>query len=208
MAFLRVTLSLVALTGLGAASMEAQSTRAHVIVAPQGRARVASIAPPPPPPRTRSSYGQTVFQNNPIIVTADGRVFIDLGNGYEQVASSCPYAYGYGCQSYGYPIAPQTPVLDYGTYDSYGQPTYAPPRYASPAYGAPVYPTPTYPSGGTYGSYGGCPAGYIATGSYPPCIDPSRSAAGSAAMPPASGVQSGGRAPAGRAATAPRVIRR
>jgi len=224
MAFLRVAVSLVALAGLAAASLEAQSTRAHVIVAPQGRARIASIAPPPPPPRSVHTYGETVFQNNPIIVTPDGEVLIDLGYGYEPVAQTCPYAYGYGCQSYGYPIAPQTPVPNNGYY---AQPTYVPPRYAPPVYGAPVYAAPTYPSGGPYGydptspqagyapasqpptsNYRGCPPGYAPTGSYPPCIDSSRSADGSAAMPPASGVQSGHRTSAARTTAPSRVVRR
>lgn len=176
MAFLRVSVSVVALAGLGAASMEAQSTRAHVIAAPQGRPRVASIAPPPPPPRALNTNGQTVFQNDPIFVTPDGQVFIDLGNGYEPVARTCPYAYGYDCQSY-------------------GQPTYAPPSYDPPAYAAPVYPTPTYPPGGAYRCY-------------PSCIEPSRSAAGSPAIPSAKGLQSAARAPAARTTIAPRVVRR
>jgi len=223
MAFLRVTVSLVALAGLGAASVQAQSTRAHVIAAPQGRPRVASIAPPPPPPRKVYSNGETIFQNNPIIVTPDGRVLIDLGNGYEEVARSCPYAYGYGCESYGYPTAPQSPDFDD---PNNGQPAYVPPRYAPPAYGAPVYPTPTYPSGGASGYYptpsrsgysspnapstndrGACPQGYLPTGSYPSCIDPSRSSTGSTAMRPSSGVQSGSR-PAVRTATPTRVTHR
>ena len=177
MAFLRMCVSLLVLVGLGAASMEAQSTtRAHVIVAPQGRPRIASIAPPPPPPRVQSSYGQTVFQNNPIIVTPDGQVLIDLGYGYEPVARTCAYAYGYDCQSY-------------------GQPTHVAPGYDPPAYGAPVYPTPTYPPGGAYGCH-------------PSCIEPSRSAAGSPAIPPAKGVQSAARAPATRSTPVPRVVRR
>jgi len=195
MVFLRVFVCSIVMTGLGAASMEAQTMRAQVIAAPQGRPRVASIAPPPPPPRIRDTYGETIFQNYPVIVTADGRVLVDFGNGYEQVARTCPYAYGYDCQSYGYAAAPQTPVLNY-------PPIYVPPRYAPPAYGAPVYPTP--PQAGN----GGCPPGYGPTGSYPPCIDPSRSPGSSAATPRASGVQSGTRAPTGRSATAPRVIHR
>jgi hypothetical protein len=187
MAFLRMIVRSTALIGVGAAWLQAQSTHAHVVVAPQGRPRVASIAPPPPAPAL-FTYGETVFQNYPVIVLPDGRVLVDLGNGYEQVARTCPYAYGYACQSYGYPIAPQTPL-----FNSFNPPTYAPPRYAPPAYGAPYYPTPTYPVGGYqsgyvpgYGpptTYGGCPPGYVPTGSYPPCIDPSLTPATSAAMP-------------------------
>jgi len=108
-----------------------------------------------------------------------GRVLINLGYGYEQVARNCPYAYGYGCESYGYPIAPMTPIVP-----TYGPPTYVPPRYAPPAYGAPTYaptyPNPGYPPDGFYrptptppaAPPGGCPRGYLPTGGNPPCIDP------------------------------------
>ena len=123
MVFLRGVVRAALLVGLSAASLQAQSSRSRVIVAPQGRPRIASIAPPPAPPRL-FTYGQTVFENYPVIVTPDGRVLVDLGNGYEQVARNCPYAYGYSCVSYGYPIAPQTTV-----------PQYIAPRYAPPAYG-------------------------------------------------------------------------
>jgi hypothetical protein len=172
MAFLRSMVGLVALVGLGAASLQAQSRRAHVIAAPQGRARIASIAPPPPPPRDNDRYGETVFRN-PVIVTADGRMLVDLGNGYEPVARTCPDAYGYACPSYGYP--PQPPVLDYGL------PIYVPPQYAAPAYGTVIYPVPVYPQGGyiVYSVvpqagyvpnyqpptiYGGCPGSYSSCG--------------------------------------------
>jgi hypothetical protein len=74
-----------------------------------------------------NSYGETIFENNPIFVTPDGRVLVDLGND----TSTLPSAYGYDCQSYGYPAAPQAPVLNY-------PPIYVPPRYAPPAYGVPV----------------------------------------------------------------------
>src|SRR5689334_14270296 len=142
MAFLRMVVRSFALVGLGAAWLQAQSTHAHVIVAPQGRPRIATIAPPPHP-QTLTTYGQTVFESSPVIVTPDGRVLVDLGNGYEQVARTCPYAYGYACQSYGYPIAPQTPL-----FSQLATPTYVPPRYAQTAYGAPYYTTTSYPSGG------------------------------------------------------------
>ena len=130
MAFLRTLARSGVLIGLSAACLQAQRT-ARVIVAPQGRPRVATIAPPPPPPQPLSTYGQTVFASYPTIVTPDGRVFIDLGNGYEEVARTCPYAYGYACQSYGYPVAPLTPTMP-----SYAPPGYIAPRYAPPAYGA------------------------------------------------------------------------
>jgi hypothetical protein len=195
MGFLRSGVTAIVFIGLGGVSLQGQSRPAHVIVAPQGRARIARIAPPPPPPaQPLTTYGETIFASYPAILTADGRVLVNLGNGYEQVARTCPYAYGYGCESYGYPIAPLTPIPQ-----SYAPPTYVAPRYAPPAYGAPVYPVPTYqpaaigvygnypvmtqpgyvpPSPPTYrppqSNYGGCPPGYVPTGSYPPCVDPSR----------------------------------
>jgi hypothetical protein len=212
MAFLRMVVRSTALIGVSAAWLQAQSTHARVIVAPQGRPRVASIAPPPPAP-TLFSYGQTVFQNYPVIVTSDGRVLVDLGNGYEQVARTCPYAYGYGCQSNGYPIAPQTPP-----FNSFNPPTYEPPRYAPPAYGAPYYPTPYYPAGGydpgyvplyqpPTSNYGGCPPGYVRTGSYPPCIDPSLTATRSATMPSAGAVRAAPQRPPAATVLTPRVRR-
>lgn len=216
MVFLRMVVRSIALIGLGAASLEAQSRHARVVVAPQGRPRIASIAPPPAAP-TLFTYGQTVFQNYPVIVTSDGRVLVDLGYGYEQVARTCPYAYGYGCQSYGYPIAPQTPL-----FQTINPPQYTPPRYAPPAYGAPYYPTPTYPSGG-YGGYPvggyqgyyptysppttGCPPGYVATGSYPPCIDPSLTPVSSAPLPAAGAVTAAPRRPPAATVLSPRVRR-
>ena len=217
MAFLRMVVRSFALVGLAAAWLQAQSTHAHVIVAPQGHARIAAIAPPPPP-QTLTTFGQTVFENYPVIVLPDGRVLVDLGNGYEQVARNCPYAYGYACQSYGYPIAPQTPL-----FSQLVPPTYVPPRYAPPAYGAPYYPTPAYPSGGYgsyspgYGSYyppsygppnyGGCPSGYVPTGSYPPCIDPYRAPVASATMPSGGAVRAAPRRPPAAAMLTPRVRR-
>jgi hypothetical protein len=216
MAFLRMVVRSFALVGLGAAWLQAQSTRAHVIVGPRGRARIATIAPPPPP-QTPTAYRQTVFEDYPVIVTPDGRVLLDLGNGYEQVARTCPYAYGYACQSYGYPIAPPTLL-----YLELSPPEYEPPRYAPPVYGAPYYPTPTYPAGG-YGNYAppayspyyyppsayGCPPGFAPTGSYPPCIDPYRSPVAPATMPAAGAVRAAPRrSPAAAAAVLTPRIRR
>ena len=189
MAFLRTFVQSSSLVALSAAMLQAQAARSHVIAAPAGRPRIAMIAPPPPPPQAYPAYqyGETVFSNSPVIVTPDGRVLVNLGYGYEQVSRTCPYAYGYGCQSYGYPIAPQTPIMGgfggYGYGYGYGPPTYVPPTYAPPAYGAPTYPVP-----GGYGGYrpypsprqpsaprgNGCPAGYVPTGGYPPCVDPYR----------------------------------
>jgi len=91
-------------------------------------------------------------------VLPDGRVLIDLGDSYEQVARACPYAYGYGCR-YRYTIPPQ--FLFYPSYD--------PPTYVAPVYIAEPYPVFVYPSGG-YGAYPpppyyvGCPGGYYSCG--------------------------------------------
>lgn len=220
MAFLRAVARSGALIGLSVATLpwqglQGQSRHARVIVAPQGQPRIATIAPPPPPPQPLTTYGQTVFATYPTIVTADGRILVDLGNGYEEVARTCPYAYGYACQSYGYPPAPMTPL-----FQQYIPPTYVAPRYAPPAYTAPAYPAPSY-GGGYYGyptpqptyppaysppptsGYGGCPPGYVPTGTYPPCIDPDRSPTQSAPMPSTNrgGMQAAPRAaaPASRA---------
>ena len=127
MAFLRSVVRSVVLVGLCAAWVQAQSTRGLVIVAPQGRPRIATIAPPPPPPRV-VSYGPTVFANFGTTILPDGRLVVDLGNGYQEVAAPCMYAYGYGCVMYGYPIVSYTQVY-----------------YAAPVYTVPVYPTVVYP---------------------------------------------------------------
>jgi len=50
MAFLRTLVRSVAFVGLGAAWLQAQTTHARVLVAPQGQPRIAAIAPPPSPP--------------------------------------------------------------------------------------------------------------------------------------------------------------
>jgi hypothetical protein len=177
MVFLRVVIRSSVIVAL--ATTVAQAQTARVIAAPRGQSRIAAIAPPPPPPSPFPNYqlGETIFGSVPAIITGDGRVLVNLGYGYEQVARTCPYAYGYGCQSYGYPMAPQTPI-----FGPYGPPNYMPPTYMPPAYGAPQYPAPAYPPS----SYqpprynppptnpSGCPAGYVPTGTYPPCVDPAR----------------------------------
>lgn len=195
MAFLRMVARSGVLIGLSVSTLHGQGRHARVIVAPRGQPRIATIAPPPPPPQPLTTYGQTVFSSYPTIVTADGRILVNLGNGYEEVARTCPYAYGYACQSYGYPPAPLTPLFQ----------QYIPPTYVAPRYAPPAYPAPVYPAGGYNGYYGnayqppppsyapppgagpGCPPGYIPTGSYPPCVDPERSPVQGAPLPPATG---------------------
>ena len=210
----------VALVALVATVAESQTQRQGIIVAPNGPTRVAGIAPPPPPPRQSYAIspsvqlGETVFGSVPAIVLGDGRVLADFGYGYEQIARPCPYAYGYGCQSYGGQIAPFTPI------------GYHTPQYMPPAYGAPVYPgaggyynqpgynqqaanQPTYygPNPGAYNqptsslptsgynANGRCPSGYVPTGGNPPCIDPVRVTSGDA-IAPAGGSASGRPIPA------------
>jgi hypothetical protein len=148
MAFLRMGGRAVLLVGLGVASLQGQTARGHVIVAPLGRPRVGVIAPPPPQPSVTNS-GPTVFATFPAIVSPDGRVFVDLGNGYVEVARSCPYAYGYACDSY--PAGAETQVLQSYVAPGYVAPGYVAPRYEPPAYAAPAYTGPVY-SGGVYRS--------------------------------------------------------
>lgn len=158
MAFLRTVVRSVVVVGLCAAGAQAQSTRGRVIVAPQGRPRIAYIAPPPPPARV-VNYGPTVFANYSTIVLPDGRVVVDLGNGYQEVAESCVYAYGYGCVSYGYPIV-------------YTSVYYTAPVYVVPVYPTIVYPVPVYSAQRPRGCYS--------------CIDPSRTSVRSTPIPAAS----------------------
>jgi hypothetical protein len=136
-----------------------------VVAAPQGRPRIAAIAPPPASPEP-SRFDETIFVSNDVIVLPDGRVLIDLGDSYEQVARVCPYAFGYRCR-YRYTIPPQTLLF----------PSYEPPTYVVPVYVAEPYPVFAYPSGG-YVSYAPppyyveYPPGYVVTGGYPPYYDP------------------------------------
>jgi hypothetical protein len=172
MVYLRTISRASAMVALATSLAGAQSSR--VIASPRGQERIAAIAPPPAPPQSIPNYqlGETVFGSVPAIFTADGRILVNLGYGYEQVARTCPYAYGYGCQSYGYPMAPQTPI-----FGSYVPPQYVPPTYMPPAYGAPQYPTSYQPYQPPRPDPTGCPPGYVPTGTYPPCVDPYRSAA-------------------------------
>ena len=138
MAFLRKCARLGAFVGLIAATvpggaLQGQSRHAPVMVEPMGRPRIGTIAPSPASGPV-APYGQTVFPFVPTIITPNGEIFVNLGNGYEQVAPSCPYAYGYACQSYGPPPPGQVTTL----------PQYVPPSYAAPSYGAPSYTAPSY----------------------------------------------------------------
>ena len=204
----------LALAAFTASAGGAQSSRGRVVIAPNSPTRVAGIAPPPAQAHPSYGYGytpsvqlgETAFGSVPAIVLGDGRVLVDFGNGYEQIGRPCPYAYGYGCQSYGGPIAPFTPINP-GFPPAYNTPQYAPPAYGSPmypgfnpggGYNQPTYnPPPAYgnnnptglPTSG-YAANGQCPPHYVPTGGYPPCIDPVRVTTG------------GGLAPAGGEATA------
>jgi hypothetical protein len=198
-------------TALAASAAHAQSPRGRVVVAPNSPTRVAGIAPPPAPAQQSYGYGstpsvqlgETVFGSVPAIVLGDGRVLVDFGYGYEQIGRPCPYAYGYGCQSYGGPIAPFTPINP-GFPPAYNTPQYAPPAYGSPMYPGGGYNQPTYnqppgygynqptglPTAG-YGADGRCPPHYVPTGGYPPCVDPVRVTTGGGLAP-----AGGGAAPA------------
>ena len=145
MVFLRTAVvRSVVLVGFCAASLQAQSSTADRLTeAPQGRPRIVSIAPPPAPQRA-DDYGPTVFSHLATTVLADGRVMLDLGNAYEEVAGPCVYAYDYVCVGYGYPIF-LYPTVFYAPV--YVEPVYVAPVYAAPVYPAAVaYPYPVYPS--------------------------------------------------------------
>lgn len=144
MAFLRMGVSAAALLVLGSAWSQAQSTRAQVIIAPHGQPRLAGIAPASVPQQSPSSYGPTVFANYPIVVTPDGQVLVDLGNGYQEVARACPYAYGYGCESYSNPGDRQPTVFQ--SYAPTLAPGYDPPRYVPRQREARTYTPPPRPA--------------------------------------------------------------
>lgn len=158
MAFLRTIVKSTVLVGLCGAWLQAQSTADRLTEAPQGRPRIVSIAPPLPPSRA-DDYGPTVFRHLATTVLADGRVMLDLGNAYEEVAGPCVYAYDYVCVGYGYPIF-LYPTVFYAPL--YVEPVYVAPIFAAPVYAAPVYPTIVYPAAGypTYQPRGCYSCGY------------------------------------------------
>lgn len=189
MVFLRAVARSGVVIVLSTSTLHAQGRRAAVIVAPLGQPRIATIAPTPRSAR-QPVDAPTVFADYPGIVTADGRILVNMGTGYEEVARTCPHAYGYQCQSSGYPPAPLTPLSQ-----EYIPPSYAVPRYAPPVYSAPVYAEPRDDDGSGYAraatdspmaasSVYACPAGWLATESYPACIDPTRVARREARMRP------------------------
>jgi hypothetical protein len=144
MAFLRIAVQTGALVGLSVASLQGQARHAQVIIAPLGQPRIGTIAPPPPTTASQPviTYGPTIFASYPTVVAADGRIFVDLGNGYTEVAQTCRYAYGYTCESYGYPpaqVVPDYAVPNYIAPTSSAAARYSPPAHAAPAYRGPVY---------------------------------------------------------------------
>ena len=79
---IRIALSLIAL-------LPAVALAQHK---PREGERVAGIAAPPQPtvtPVTVPPPGQFLYGSVPILVTPDGRVFADFGNGYEQLVRNC-----------------------------------------------------------------------------------------------------------------------
>ena len=220
------TAALLVIATLTVTTAEAQS-RTRVVVAPNGPTRVAGIAPPPAQARQSYGYGstpsvqlgETVFGSVPAIVLNDGRVLVDFGYGYEQIGRPCPYAYGYGCQTYGGPTAPFTPINP-GFAPAYNTPQYAPPAYGAGYYpGGGYYNPPTYnqpqppgygyqPAGGGlptsgYAADGRCPPHYVPTGGYPPCVDPVRFTNDGGGLAPAGGTRAG----TGAADTRPMPVR-
>ena len=144
MKILHMGVSATALLVLGSACSQAQSTRGQVIIAPHGQPRLAGITPAPVPQQSPTTYGPTVFVNYPIIVTPDGQVLVDLGNGYQEVARACPYAYGYGCESYSTAGDRQPTVFQ--SYVPYLAPGYDEPRYSHRHHEAQAYTRPPRPA--------------------------------------------------------------
>lgn len=67
----------------------------------------------------------------PAVIGRDGRVWVNLGYGYEPVVRACEVPFG------GY-------VSGYTESSSgYSAPSYSPPTYTPPTYSAPTYPTPS-----------------------------------------------------------------
>jgi len=162
---MRILLRSIPLVGLCAACLRAQSFAERVTEAPQGRPAIVSVAPPPAAPRA-DDYGPTVFTHLATTVLADGRVYLDLGNAYQEVAGPCFYPYGYRCIGYGYPYFAY-PIFFY-------TPVYVAPVYVEPIYVAPVYPTVVYPETGYWVErHRGCYS----------CVGPSRSFVRPAVIP-------------------------
>ena len=189
MVFLRTVVRSAVLVGLCSAWLQAQRTHARVNVAPQGRPRVATIAPPPPTP-AQPTYSPTVFSNLPAIVLDDGRVLIDRGNAYELVGGTCPNAYGYGCESLVYPNVLYVPLV------------YEPPVYVVPYYVAPVYPSGGYDPYGAYPEWYRPPAYGVCGG----CRDPWVTRRSSTSVPVSGPAQAAPRPTPAQAARAPRVL--
>lgn len=143
-----LTIGAMLILGSGVAAAQAQPRRAVPPRPPQ----IAGIAPanPAPPQRPHGSGYNPPYVNGgygpgygygsgyatygwvPAVVTADGRVFVDLGYGYEPVMRSCEVQYG------GYVT----------TYDQgYSSPNYTPPTYTAPTYTPPTYTPPNYGGG-------------------------------------------------------------
>ena len=87
--------------------------------------------------RNRDGYRMQdgVYGWVPAVIGNDGRVWVNLGYGYEQVARTCDVPFG-GYAS-GYSDAPAG---------------YTPPNYAPPSYSAPTYNAPSYPAAGSSGA--------------------------------------------------------
>ena len=68
----------------------------------------------------------------PAVVGSDGRIWVNLGYGYEQVVRTCAVPFG------GY-------VSGYSESSSSGSatPSYSPPTYTTPTYSVPTYPAPS-----------------------------------------------------------------
>lgn len=104
---------------------------AAVPAAAQSRGHIAGMAPAPAATpsgqqvQQRAQYYPDAFIGYfPAMISGDGRVWANFGQGYEQVLRSCEAQYGYQYQP------------------SYAAPTYTPPTYTPPSYSPPSYQTP------------------------------------------------------------------
>lgn len=128
----------------------------HIMSAPQSSRHVAGIVAPPPPTAPFLEPGETIFGRYPAILTDDGRVLVNTGDGYEQVDRLCPRSARWICIYRHGELLLVTPAFGRRRVRYEWRESYAPPRYAAPVYSAPVYPSgggdPYYPDDANEGS--------------------------------------------------------
>lgn len=156
--------------------------------APVQQPQIGGIAPAPAPRPRDGGYGRrhegpgyggghgrgypyapVTYGWVPAIIGADGRVWVNLGYGYEPVIRSCAAQYGAGFENV-YSYTPE-----------YSQPSYTPPTYTPPSYTPPSYSTPSYPAPVPTGSQTGTQPAPDPSSHAPPGMAPAPG------MPPAPG---------------------